>query len=146
VSASTLLVRLAEQSGVELFHSPDGVAYARVQVGDHREVWPLRQSSHRRWLKRLYYGTTGKAPGSQAVEDALGVLEGRACFDGPEHPVHVRVAEHGGRIYLDLGRPDWQAVEVDAEGWRFVQDPPGSVPAHEGHPALAGAPKGRHAR
>jgi hypothetical protein len=122
--AATLLVRLVEQAGAVLFHAPDGVAYACVQVGEHREVWPLRQSGFRRWLKRLYYDTTSKAPGAQAVEDAIGVLEGRACFDGAELPVHVRLAEHAGRIYLDLGRPGWEVLEIAPDGWRAAPDPP----------------------
>jgi hypothetical protein len=124
LSGATLLVRLVQGTGAELFHSPDGTAFARVLVGDHREVWPLRGSGFRLWLKRLYYDSTTRSPGSQAVEDALGVLEGRARFDGPEYTVHIRVAEHGGRIYFDLGRPDWQAVEVTPRGWRLVSDPP----------------------
>jgi hypothetical protein len=124
VSAATLLVRLVEQSGATFFHSPDGTGYARIKADDHYEVWPLRHSGFRRYLKRLFYDTTNKTPGSQAVEDALGVLDGRACFDGLEQAVHVRLAEHDGRIYLDLGDAAWRAVEIDAEGWRIVEEPP----------------------
>jgi hypothetical protein len=36
----------------------------------------------------------------------------------------VRVAGHAGRVYLDLANERWQAVEVDAEGWRLVDEPP----------------------
>lgn len=124
LSSATLLVRLVEHSGAELFHAPDGTAYARVLVERHREIWPLRQSGFRRWLKRLYYDASKRAPGGQAVEDALGVLEGRAAIDGPEHQVHVRVAESGSRIYLDLARPDWQVIEASPDGWRILADPP----------------------
>jgi hypothetical protein len=52
------------------------------------------------------------------------VLEGRALFDGPNYPVCVRLAEHGGRIYLDLADADWRVVEVDAEGWRIQKESP----------------------
>ena len=38
----------------------------------------------------------------QALYSALNLLEARAQFDGPERKVHVRVAEHDGRLYLDL--------------------------------------------
>jgi hypothetical protein len=48
--------------------------------------------------------------GSQAIQDALGVLGGRALFDGVEHKVHVRTAEHDGRIFLDLADPEWREV------------------------------------
>jgi hypothetical protein len=36
----------------------------------------------------------------------------------------VRVAEHAGKVYLDLANDAWEAVEIDAEGWRPVADPP----------------------
>ena len=41
-----------------------------------------------------------------------------------ECPVHLRVAEHGGRLYLDLCDRAWRAVEIDDEGWRVVDRPP----------------------
>src|SRR5262249_49555141 len=44
VSAATLLVQLASATNPELFHSPDGTAFARVRVEDHWEVWALRTS------------------------------------------------------------------------------------------------------
>jgi hypothetical protein len=123
VSAATILVQLVEAAHPELFHSPDDVAYARIRVGDHHEVWGVRTSKFRLWLKKLYYEQTKKAPSSQSVEAALGVLESKARFDGAEHAVHVRVAEHQGRTFLDLGRPDWRVVEVTSSGWRVVVDP-----------------------
>jgi hypothetical protein len=45
-------------------------------------------------------------------------------FDVQECPVHLRVAEHGGRLYLDLCDRDWRAIEIDDPGWRIVDRPP----------------------
>ena len=36
----------------------------------------------------------------------------------------VCIAAAGGKIYLDLCSEDWQTVEIDADGWRVVADPP----------------------
>jgi len=36
----------------------------------------------------------------------------------------MRVAAHEGRVYLDLANAAWQAVEIDAKGWRIVDVPP----------------------
>jgi hypothetical protein len=58
------------------------------------------------------------------LQDALGVLAGKARFDGPEIPVFTRLAEHGEAIYLDLVNDLWQSVEVTGTGWRVVVDPP----------------------
>ena len=52
------------------------------------------------------------------------MIEAVAVYRGGEHPVAVRVGGHAGRIYLDLCNERWQAAEVDAEGWRVVDQPP----------------------
>src|SRR5262249_24970863 len=38
--------------------------------------------------------------------------------------VHLRVAGQGGRIYIDLGNDQWNAIEIDESGWRIVDVPP----------------------
>src|SRR5262249_1337844 len=60
---------------------------------------------------------------TQAMSEALALAEARALA-GPELPVHVRVAEYDGRIYIDLADDHWCAVEVDYTGWRVVSRGP----------------------
>ena len=52
------------------------------------------------------------------------MLDGKACFDGPECPVYTRLATHNSMIYLDLANDHWQAVKVTTTGWQIVTDPP----------------------
>jgi hypothetical protein len=52
------------------------------------------------------------------------VIEAKAHFDGPERSVFIRVGGHEDRLYLDLGDDAWRAVEIDASGWRVVENPP----------------------
>jgi hypothetical protein len=75
-------------------------------------------------LQRLYYTDTENTPSAQAVQDALGILQGKALFDGPEHRVYLRVALHQGKVYLDLGDKDWRAVEIDTDGWKVIDKAP----------------------
>lgn len=117
-----ILIALAGDAA--LFHTPDGEPYADISVNGHSETWPLRSRGFRRWLLRRFYENQGKAPGAQAVQDALGVLEAQACFDGSESPVFIRLAELGGRIYLDLCDDGWQVVEVTPAGWRVLDKSP----------------------
>jgi len=122
-SIATLLVELAGVA--ELWHaSGQGTAYATLPVGDHREHWPIRSLTFRRWLARQFFQRYGKAPGGQALQDALNVIEGQAIFEGAEHTAFVRVAAHGDKQYLDLGNASWQAVEIDATGWRLAEPCP----------------------
>src|SRR5437867_312215 len=101
MSQAELLVAIADLA--TLFRAADGdTAYATFDVNGHRETWPVRSKGFRRWLVRGFYGSEGKPPGSQAVADALGVIEAKAQFASPVAPVHVRVAGDDERIYLDL--------------------------------------------
>ena len=121
-SQADILIDLA--SRLELFHSSDGVGFADLDVDGHRETWPVRTKGFRRWLAREFYEATGGAPSSEALQSALSVIEAKAHFDGPEREVHVRVGGNEGRLYLDLGDESWRAIEIDANGWRIVEEPP----------------------
>ena len=121
--AETIL-DLVKQSGAELFHDADR-AFAFVPTGSHKETHALTGKTFKRWLQRLFYAQTGgSAPSTEAITAALGVLQGRALFDGPEMPTAVRVAEHGDNIFIDLADDRWRAAQVDSAGWRIVANCP----------------------
>lgn len=103
-----------------LFHDAEGRAYATVRVNDHHETLPIRSGGFKRWLVREFYRTREKPPSSTALNDAIGLIEAQASFDGQEIPVHVRVAEADGNIYLDLCNPHWEVVEVTPKGWTIL--------------------------
>jgi hypothetical protein len=39
-------------------------------------------------------------------------------------PVWVRIAEHDGRIYVDLCNAGWEVVEISPDSWRVIANPP----------------------
>jgi hypothetical protein len=116
------LIELAGEA--ELFHSKEDACYADVRVNGHRETWPLTSSGFARWLQHRFYKATGGAPNSQALAAAVSTLQAKARYDGPVHEVYVRCAAIDNRVYLDLCDPDWQVIEIDANGWRFVDNAP----------------------
>ena len=65
-----------------------------------------------------------KAPSFSAIKAATRTLSAHAKFEGARHEVHLRSAKLGGKIYLDIGDPEWHAIEVDSTGWRIIKDPP----------------------
>ena len=117
-----ILIDLAKAS--VLFHTPDGTGFADIDINGHRETWPIHSSGFKDWLTRSYFKQTDGAPSSEAMRSAIGVIQSRARFDGPELVVHIRVAEMNGRFYLDLCDATWRAVEIDTGGWRLIEDPP----------------------
>jgi hypothetical protein len=126
-SQATQLVEMVKSAGVELFHTPGGYdsqGYASIEVGGHKEVWPINNTGFRQWLGKSYYDLHGKIANSQATQDALNTISGMAIYEGEEHQVHVRVAEQGGCIWLDLADKEWRVVRIDKHGWRVVSDCP----------------------
>jgi hypothetical protein len=121
-SQATVLLGLT--GDVELFHTAGGEGYASVPLGGHLETWPLKSRGFRDWLVRRFYETEGSAPSSQALQDALGVLNGRARFDGDTCEVHIRLAEHEGSIYLDLCDEGWRSVRITQDDWSVIEDAP----------------------
>jgi hypothetical protein len=66
----------------------------------------------------------GEAASAEAIRSTLDLLEARALFDAPQRTVHIRVAKHEGRIYLDLADKHWRSVEIGPKGWWVVSSPP----------------------
>jgi hypothetical protein len=75
-------------------------------------------------LARSFFDATAGAPSSEALQSALNVIEAKAHFDSPEQVVYIRVGGLSERLYLDLANESWQAIEIDATGWRVVDKPP----------------------
>ena len=120
-SIATQLVRLAITNGAEFWKTPEEEPYATIpNGGGHLENHPLRSKRVRQWLSELLFRATGKVAKGSATLDAITVLEGKAVFGQTVHPVFTRLAEHNGKIYLDLGDDTWRAVEIDSRGWRVI--------------------------
>jgi hypothetical protein len=126
-SQATVLVNLATDACEELFHDADREAYASLRVtnanGSHRETHKLQSASFRVWLGYLYYRDRKSAPSADAVRAAISTLCSAAVHEGPEHETFLRVGWLNGKLYLDLVDSRWRAVEVDANGWRVVDEP-----------------------
>jgi hypothetical protein len=108
----------------EFFHTPAGTGFVDLLINGHRETWPIRSQRFRTWLRRRHYEATQTALSAAEIRSTLDLLEAHAQFDGPERRVPIRIAEHEGRIYLDLADECWRAVEIGPQGWGVVGSPP----------------------
>jgi hypothetical protein len=120
------LVKAAQETG-ELFHDPSGTPYADVVAPEpvpHHEILRIRSRTFRTWLAGTYYRALGRPAGGQAITDAIDVLSAMALFEGSQRPVGLRIAKHGGAIYLDLADDRWRVIEIDLAGWRILDRSP----------------------
>jgi hypothetical protein len=90
-SQATNLISLALDAGVELWHTQDCEPWATILVEGHTEHLGVSTQAFRLWLQQHFYRQYQKVPGSQALQDALGVLAAKARFDGLTCSVHTRL-------------------------------------------------------
>jgi hypothetical protein len=117
------LIGLAQAACETFFHTPEKVGYAIIKQNNHREVRLLRSTEFRQFLSKLMYDSLATAPSSEALTQAVTVLQAKALFDGEEHEVHTRVAHVDGKVYLDLGDPAWRCVAIGPDGWKIIPQP-----------------------
>ncbi len=122
VTQSQRLLAFAEN--IDLFHTSDNQVYAVIPIENHEETWPIKSKEFKRWLKRKFYLIEKKPPGGQAFQDAFDQLEAKGQYDSPQCSIFTRLAEHKGKIYLDLLNDDWEVVEITQNDWKIISDPP----------------------
>lgn len=124
-SQADRLVALIDPTG--LFHSPRKDVYVNLQMDGHQETYPLADKHFKSYLSFLFYQKEDKIPNSQALHDALQVLEGIGRYREKEKMVYTRVGQDSdGTCYLDLVNEKWECVAVTPSGWEVK--PIGEVP------------------
>lgn len=104
----------------DLWHSPDGEGFVTIPVQGHRENWAIRSRQLKNWLSARAFEEMGIAPGAQAIEDTLRVLEARAVNEGREETPWMRTGQRDGRLFIDLCNSAWQVIEVHSAGWKPI--------------------------
>ncbi len=122
--SATGLVKLVERTPVKLFHTPGREPFVSFFVNGHWETWPVKSPEFEHWLSSMCHHATGMVPGRNGLAAAITALAGHALYANPQETVYVRLADHDGEIFLDLGNDDWEAVKVTGEGWEIVSDVP----------------------
>jgi hypothetical protein len=107
-----------------LFHDEEGEAFACLQIGDHKETWPLRSKVFKNHLASLFHKKNLNIPNAQLIKDTVNVLQSEALFESPTYPVFTRIAEQGQRLYIFLANPKWEVIEIDSNGWRILANAP----------------------
>jgi hypothetical protein len=113
------------------------MCYATVETNGHRETYALKSKAFGLWLGRLPFSKDGSVTSRETLASAIRTLEAYALFDCPERTVFVRLAEHQGKIYLDLCDEERQVVEIGKTGWRVLSSTECPVSFRRPHGMLA---------
>jgi len=117
---------------IDLFHTPDMRPYAKVLVPEreqaaiaaHYEILGVKSQPFKSWLLFAYFQKTKSAPPGEALTMAIRTLDARACYEGREQDVYIRVGADGDCQYLDLCDPAWRLVKITAGGWEVCDQSP----------------------
>lgn len=122
-SAAQLATMIISTSEIEIFHTPQGLAYVAITTPDGGTVChPVRSEAMKGWVRLRYYFATGKTLGRDALTEALDLLEAKAVYTSPEDKVYLRLAGSDGDVYFDLGQADGAQVKITPTGWSVVID------------------------
>lgn len=131
VSVADMVVAQALQT-FEFFHDPSEEAWA----WDGTEALRVGSSALADRLARDFFLSTGKAPGSATMSTATTTLRAMARWEGPEHPVALRVAANDAHVVVDLADTDHGVVVIDEQGWSVTTESPVRFQRPEGMLAL----------
>ena len=104
--------------------SPASDPSASHPAGWHKQNHRVYATSFTEILRHIDFSAHGRVVAAQALREAVETCASIAKFERPGHKVHLRVARVSDAVYLDLGTPQWNAIEIDGLGWRMVGEPP----------------------
>ncbi|MFZ3354422.1 MAG: hypothetical protein WA268_26540, partial [Xanthobacteraceae bacterium] len=115
--------RVSNLEGVELWRDPSGETYATVPINRHLENLLLKSRGFERWLTGFYHDEKRDTLTSQAMGDMLRTFDIKA-YKGDQYHPFIRVGEHEGNLYHDLGDDGWRCVEITSREWRVIEKAP----------------------
>lgn len=133
--ASKLLALVEGDPSIKVFRIPAGESFVVFPRATSireliAETVPLNSEPFATFLRRRYRAAHRSLCGSESISTVTSYLAGDAVT---EPAVFVRVAHHGGNIYVDLADEQRQVVEISAHGWHIISSD--SCPVHFWHPA-----------
>jgi len=123
--ATQLVESIVGDPAIELFHDEYGTGFVCMPVGDHRQILALSSREFKTLFSKTFYQANKKrTPSSTTLNNALGVLEGIAAFDGKEYQLKNRVTFVDDTVLYDLTNDSHQVVRVNKDGWTVENNPP----------------------
>lgn len=96
----------------------------RPHIAKHPRHFPLGSKEARAWIGGVFLQRNKGRNLKRLIEDAVQLLDIKASTAGVVYEVHTRIAGHDGRIYINLMDDAGNVIEVSAEGWNSIINPP----------------------
>ncbi len=132
---SEKLIQTVEKNIILLFTDQYDTAFAQIKLNDHhQDTIKIESKRFTRLLAKLYYDSTGKVMPSDAINNAVNIMQAKAEFEGEKYPLSVRVAAYDNpeendeknefEIYYDLADSKRRCIRISNKKWEIVNSPP----------------------
>ena len=121
---SKKLIELTESNTELFFNDQCDVPHAKVEVGNHHEIFPIKSRKFESYITKLYFDQSygEKIPTQEALNNAIRVLIAKTEFGGQKETVHLRSAwGTNGEIYYDLTDEEWRQIKITKDGWHIIR-------------------------
>lgn len=123
-SQADRILELVKSQNITLFRDEFSEPFVRFSINNHLEIWSLRSKKFKTWLSRQLWEIEHKTYTTNAIDSALGVLAGKASFEGNPIILSNRAAEDREGYWYDLANETWQAIHISSIEWRVVDRTP----------------------
>ena len=121
-SHADITIEQALGYGDIFFHNSVEETYVAVDKGRVYEIHRLEDKKYQMLLRKRFYDEIGKALSKDNINQAIGVLEAKALYEGAELEVYKRCAEVDGVTYYDLCDKESTIIKIDETGWKVDDD------------------------
>lgn len=122
---SKSLLDFIKNSDMKLFCDSVNDTYASVMINGHREILSVESKEYNWYLNHLYYREFEKTINKDNLLQVINILQAETRFgDVQKIPLSNRVAKKNDSFWYDLTNDKWQAVEINADGWNIINNPP----------------------
>lgn len=122
---SKSLLDFIKNNDMELFCDNTNKSYASIMINEHREVLSVESKEFNLYLNHLYYSQFKKAINKDNLQQVTNILQAETRFGNVKKiPLSNRVAKRNNSFWYDLTNDKWQIVEITADGWNIVDNPP----------------------
>ena len=123
-SQADKIVNICLSQSPIFFHDQHKTPYIRVKQKDVNITMPIRSRQCKTWLANRMWETEQKSPGTEGLNSAINVLQGKALYEGKQYTLHNRVASTEDAFWIDMADDKWRAIKVDKQGWKIIDNPP----------------------
>jgi hypothetical protein len=116
-SSFSKLLEIFSQLNGKAFLDQHGTGWVTLPVDGHWENIRIESSTFKKNILGLYVNQQGEPIGKETISIFGDYLESQATH---RRSLYNRFAWEDNKLYIDLGNPKWECVEVTEEGWSIT--------------------------